>query len=93
MKITLKDVTVPRPTNNPAAYETMHRPKDPGVPPVPDAVQARLRPLDGREYRTLEPFRADLAGVLTFDEMQEWRGQVTDAALATTRIELSSWLN
>jgi MFS family permease len=64
----------------PAAYAGMQHPKDIGVPPVPDALQNRLRPLDGKEFRSIEPFRAALSEVLSFDELQAWRGQITEAA-------------
>jgi MFS family permease len=64
----------------PAAYEAMVHPKDPDVPSVPGELIHRLRPLEGREYRKIKPFRAALAEVLSPDEMLAWRGQVADAA-------------
>jgi MFS family permease len=64
----------------PAAYELMQHPKDPTVPPVPDGLLERLRPLDGKEFRTIEPFRAALDTVLSPAEMVAWRGQIADAA-------------
>jgi len=64
----------------PAAYEELRRPSEPGVPPVPEELLTRLSPLDGKEYRTIEPFRAALADVLSFEEMVAWRGQIAEAA-------------
>jgi hypothetical protein len=64
----------------PAAYEAMRHPTDVGVPPVQEELISRLRSLDGREYRSIEPFRAALDEVLTIDEMQAWRGQIADAS-------------
>ncbi len=64
----------------PAAYEKLRHPTEPGVAPVPDDVLGRLQPLDGKEYRTIEPFRAALAEVLSADEMLSYRTQFAEAA-------------
>jgi MFS family permease len=64
----------------PAAYDRMRHPTDPGVPPVPEELIARLRPLEGESFPSIEPFRAALAEALTSEEMLEWRGQVAEAA-------------
>jgi MFS family permease len=64
----------------PDAYEAMRHPKDPTVPSLPDELRARLRPLDGREFRSIEPFRSALKEVLSPDEMIAWRGQIAEAA-------------
>jgi MFS family permease len=64
----------------PAAYERMQHPKDPTVPRVPEELIGRLRPLEGREYRTIEPFRVALNDLLAFDELLAWRGQIAEAA-------------
>jgi len=64
----------------PTAYEQMLHPKDPTVPPVPEELIGRLQPLDGREYRTIEPFRVALNDVLSSDELLAWRGQIAEAA-------------
>jgi MFS transporter, Spinster family, sphingosine-1-phosphate transporter len=64
----------------PAAYESMRHPKDAGVSPVPEELIGRLQPLDGREFRSIEPFRAGLDQALSFDELQAWRGQIAEAA-------------
>ncbi len=64
----------------PAAYEKMRHPKDVGVPPVPENLIGRLQPLDDRPYRTIEPFRPALGGLLSVDEMLAWRGQIVEAA-------------
>jgi MFS transporter, Spinster family, sphingosine-1-phosphate transporter len=64
----------------PKTYEAMNHPKDIGAPPVPQELQNRLRPLDGKEYRGIEPFRSALDRELSFDDLQAWRGQITEAA-------------
>src|SRR5581483_8127558 len=70
----------------PAAYEKLRHPADAGVAPLPDDVLAKLRPLEGKEYRTIEPFRAALAEVLPHDEAQDYRAQLAEAA----RVEAKS---
>jgi MFS family permease len=64
----------------PAAYEKLRHPTEVGVEPVPDAVLDELRPLDGKSYRAIEPFRAALTEVLSPDEMLSYRGQLAEAA-------------
>jgi MFS family permease len=64
----------------PAAYEKLRHPKDQGVEPVPEDILARLHPLDGREFRTIEPFRSALAEVLDPAEVQAYRWQLAEAA-------------
>jgi MFS family permease len=65
---------------SPAAYERMRTPADPGVAPVPEDLLRRLRPLDGREFRTIEPFRAALAEVWEPEEVHRYRAQAAEAA-------------
>jgi MFS transporter, Spinster family, sphingosine-1-phosphate transporter len=64
----------------PAAYEKLRHPKEAGVEPVPEDLLARLHPLDGREFRTIEPFRAALAEVLEPAEVHAYRWQLAEAA-------------
>jgi MFS transporter, Spinster family, sphingosine-1-phosphate transporter len=64
----------------PTSYETMRHPSDPTMPPVPEQVLARLQALDGREFRTMDPFRAALDEKLPADELVAWRGQIAEAA-------------
>jgi MFS transporter, Spinster family, sphingosine-1-phosphate transporter len=69
----------------PAAYEKLRRPKDVGVEPVPEEILDKLHPLDGREFQTIDPFRAGLAEVLADDEVTVFRGQLAEAARDETR--------
>jgi MFS family permease len=64
---------------SPAAYEKLRHPTEVGVEPVPDTVLDRLQSLDGKPYRTIEPFRSALAEVLPPDEMLAYRGQLAEA--------------
>jgi len=64
----------------PKTYEKLRKPEDPGVPPVPEELLGRLHPLDGKEFHTIDPFRAALADVLSSDEMMAWRGQIAEGA-------------
>jgi MFS family permease len=68
------------------AYEKLRHPDDVGVEPLPEEVLAKLRPLDGREYRTMEPFRAALDEILSESEELAYRAQLTEAA----RVEAAS---
>ncbi len=63
------------------AISRMREPKEPGVTPVPEAIIARLAPLERQgEFRTVEPFRTALAEYLAPDEMYRYRGQLAEAA-------------
>jgi MFS family permease len=64
----------------PKAYEALRNPEEVGVAPAPEELIARLRPLDGREFRSIEPFRAALAEVLGADEVHRYRTQIAEAA-------------
>jgi MFS family permease len=64
----------------PAAYEKLRHPKDEGVEPLPEEFLVRLSPLDGRAFRTLEPFRAALTEVLEPAEVHAYRWQLAEAA-------------
>jgi MFS family permease len=65
---------------SPAAYEKLRRPTEVGVEPLPDSVLDKLRPLDGKPYRAIEPFRAALTEVLPPDELLAYRGQLAEGA-------------
>jgi MFS family permease len=64
----------------PDVYERLRQPEEVGVAPAPEDLIARLRPLDGREFRSIEPFRAALAEVLGADEIHRYRAQLAEAA-------------
>jgi MFS family permease len=64
----------------PAAYQKLQHPEQADVEPVPQAVVARLQPLEGQSFRTIEPFRAALDEVLPPEELLAYRGQVAEAA-------------
>ena len=64
----------------PAAYANMRKPTDPGVQPLPDEIIAALQPLEGREYQSIEPFRAALSEVLVSEDVVRLRTQIAEAA-------------
>jgi MFS transporter, Spinster family, sphingosine-1-phosphate transporter len=64
----------------PATYEQLRQPTEPGVQPVPEDIIARLGPLEGREFRTIDPFRAALGEVLEPAEVHAYRAQLAGAA-------------
>jgi MFS family permease len=62
------------------AFDRLRQPEKAGVEPAPEELLARLQPLKDKEYRSIEPFRAALAGVLQPAEMQRYRAQLAEAA-------------
>jgi MFS family permease len=67
-------------TLTPAAYEKLRHPTETGVAPMPEETLARLHSLDGKAFRTIDPFRAALADVLTPDDFHGSRAQIAEAA-------------
>src|SRR5262249_31682813 len=64
----------------PATYEALRRPKEPGIEPMAEELIARLVPLEGREFRTIDPFRAALGEVLDPADVHIYRAQIAEAA-------------
>ncbi|MFO0810071.1 MAG: MFS transporter [Gemmataceae bacterium] len=69
------------------AYDRMRSPKESGVEPMPEAVIAKLRSLEGRgEFASISPFRAALAECLDPAEVHHYRAQLAEA----TRVKAKS---
>jgi len=69
----------------PTAYARLRKPTEPDVRPLPEEVLAKLRPLDDKEFRSIEPFRVGLEEVLAPAEVHMYRAQLAEAARDAAR--------